>query len=323
MVNMKPFRLHLILAALIWVLLTTTTPARLHERQTRPPAPATNLVSLFNVAGNLGFATIRLSYSNPAEPLPQPVVDWLIRDFPNARQWAAPLTSCIPFDLARFDQATAVSRSGALSRDIWPTVDRLHRDYATAVGQASCTLGLPDAQQLHAFFMGGLFTGFSVARASYFAGAPPLHAGVITQIRGDVPAIKGGYAAAAGCGAGIAALSNRLDSVIARLGAVSGSESWQDLVGVYQATEAALQAGTCVGRPPSPPAGDQSCREKNCAAACKGAVMLLGVLSGSPECMACMEKFCKRPISTTVAAASTSPRHQSARWPEPRRHPSP
>jgi hypothetical protein len=294
---MKHLRSRVCLAVLVCVMLTSGSAALVQERRSveQAPAPATNLVSLFNVAGNLGFATIRVSYSTPSEPLPQPVVDWLVRDFPNARQWAAAVTSCVPFDLTRFDQATALSRSGALSRDIWPTVDRLHRDYATAVGQAKCTLGLPNAQLLQAFFAGGLFTGFAVARASYFTGGPPLGSAVVTQIRGDMPAIRAGFAAAASCGAGVTGLSARLDAVNQRLGVVSGSDSWQDLVGLYQAAEAALQSGTCVGKPPSPPAGELSCRDSKCAAPCKGAMTLLGVVSGSPECMACLEKFCKRP----------------------------
>lgn len=273
----------------------SASTARTQVQEGTRPVPGTNLASLFNVGGNLGFATIRLAYANPNEPLPQPVVDWLMRDLPSGRQWAGAVSSCVPFDLARFDQLMDAARSGRPSREIFPLVDRLHRDYTAAVGQAQCTMGLQSNQQLQAFFTGSLFMGFAVARASYFTGGPPLSSAVIGQIIGDVPAIKAGLGAVTTCTPAVGQLHARLDSAVQRMGSVGGEQSWQDLVGEYQAIEGALREPTCASKPPSPPAGEQSCKDTKCGVPCKGAVTMLGVVSGSPECMACLAQFCKVP----------------------------
>lgn len=55
---MKHFRSRVCLAVLACVVLSGSSLARIQEGQRQ--APATSLASLFNVGGNLGFATIRV-----------------------------------------------------------------------------------------------------------------------------------------------------------------------------------------------------------------------------------------------------------------------
>lgn len=292
---MKPMvrlvRLVLIAAFALAATRTSLTPVESQERSAQP------LVALFNTAGNLGFATIRAAFAHPDQPLSQAAADWMVKDYANAKQWGGALASCVAFDLTRLDTAAALVRNArASARDLWQVADQLHRDYRTAAGRASCTLGLPGLQQVDAFYLGALFMGFATARASYFYSAEtPVPQAVVEQIGGDFATVRSGIKSAESCLGSTAPFDAQMDAAQRRLGVVPGKDSYNEVVAVYIAIETALKSSRCGGTssvaPPPTPGG--SCMQTACAAACQGAVILLGQVSGSPDCVACMSKNCR------------------------------
>jgi hypothetical protein len=251
-----------------------------------------SLVSFFNTAGNLGFATIRAAFSPPDQPMPQAVVDWILRDFNAMRQWGNAAASCVVFDLTRFDRAASLVQSTRpRARDVWEIVDQMHRDYRTAIQRATCTFGL-QAQQLDAFYNGALFMGFATARASYFYYDAPIPPAVVEQIGGDFPMVLSGLRGLGPCLSTLAPIEAQIDAARRRLGTIAGKESYNEMVAIYIAIETALKASACGATAPTTPVPSGSCMRTTCAAPCQGAMSMLGQVSGSPECLACIAKNC-------------------------------
>jgi len=243
----------------------------------------------------MGFATIRAAFSPPDQPPPQAAADWMLRDFATAREWAAAIAPCVPFDLGRFDQAAAIIRSTRVpARHLWQVADQLHRDYRTAVQNASCTLGLPTRQDLDAFYLGALFMGFATARASYFYSAnatiPPQ---VVEQITSDFATVRSALPALERCGAPASTIEAQMQAAQRWLGTVPGKDSYTEIAGIYQSIETALKNAKC-GSGPAQKTDPAACMQSVCAGACRGAVVLLGVASGSPQCEQCLDQNCRQ-----------------------------
>jgi hypothetical protein len=233
----------------IVALIVVTMPAIAQE----PAAPG--LASLFNTAGNIGFATVRASFAGSEEPLPQAVVDSMLKDFSNARHWGAANAACLStFDIAQFEWATSLVQSGrSPAKEVWKVVDRMHRDYGAAVQKSTCTFGLPDTKALDAFYTTALFMGFATARASYFYYEDkPVPPAVVTQIASDFTLVRPGLKAVEKCTGSTAPIEARLTAVQKTLGAVSGKESYTEIADIFVAIENALKGSTCEPGPAAP-----------------------------------------------------------------------
>ncbi len=314
-------------AMVVWLVATVTTPLFAQEGQM-----SASLAAVFNTAGNLGFAAVRAAYSAPDQPPPQAALDWIVRDFDSAKRWSGVVQSCIAFDATRFDRAAALATGRAPARDIWRAADQLYRDYQVAVRGSRCAFGLPNPSYLEAFFVGGLATGFATARASYFYYPTPLPAPVVAQIRQDFASMRGALPAGSCMGAAAPMMSS-LDYIEGRLATTPGQAIYNDMVGFYTAIESRAAATGCAASaapaiagtvpPPTPTApvapapgevrGDvlppvgptapnarpaDSCTvdvllRTTCAAVCQGSTVLLGVVSGGPECQACIARGCR------------------------------
>jgi hypothetical protein len=274
----------------------------LAQERTTAQAPMPASVALFNTAGNLGFATIRAAYSPPDEPLPQAVADWTIVDYTNAQRWGGGVASCISFDLSRFENAASLVRSTRPSaRQMFQLVDQMHRDYRTAVQRSTCSFGLASMQDLDVFYNGALFMGFATARASFFSYSttttPPQ---VAQQIVTDLGVVRSALPVFQKCIGPTTAVENQMQSTLRRLGTVPGKDSYLEVAGIYTAIEAALKNSTCGAPIPSQsstPPPSNMCQAGGipppCAEACRGSTVLLGVVSGGPDCQACIARVCR------------------------------
>lgn len=268
--------------------------------ETQAPGGAT-LVSLYNTAGNMGFATIRSGYSPPDQPVPQAAAEWLLVDFSNMRQWGGTIApACVAFDLSRFDTGAALVRSTRPpASQLYQLIDQLHRDYRAAVQASTCSFGVGSKQQLDAFYVAALYMGFATGRASYFYYDTPTPREIAGQIAGDFTNVRAGLAAVDSCIGSSATVDAQMNAVLGRIGTIPGKQTYTEIAGIYQVVEGMAKNARC---PATPTTGSDdfgqrigerpSCMQKACAQPCQGAQALLGVVSGPPECQACMAKNC-------------------------------
>jgi hypothetical protein len=257
--------------------------------------PTPNLAAVFNTGANIGFSVIRAAYSPPDQPPPQAALDWMLKDLANAKGWAMLVQSCVAFDSARFDNVTRQVNARTPAGQLLPQFEQLYRDYQAAIRGARCNFGLQSPQHVEAFYLGAVFTGFATARASYFHYPTPVPPQVVAQIRQDFAGIRTALPAAAACSGSLASIATRLDEIENRLASAAGQVVYTDIVAVYQAIEASTGSAACAAAPTAPAAGctAESLVKTTCAAVCKGATVMLGVVSGGPECQACIAKGCK------------------------------
>lgn len=270
----------------------TTVPVVAQERV----GPPSNLASLFNTGANIGFSVIRAAYSPRDQPPPQAAADWMLKDMANAKQWSSALGACIAFDATRFDAAVSQVRAGTPAGRLLPMFEQLYKDYQVAVRSSKCTFGVPTLQNLEAFFVGAVLTGSATARASYFYYPTPLPAEVVPQIRQDFAGMRLALPQATCMGSAMPVLT-RIDQIDGWLASAAGQAVYTELVGIYQQIEGAAGAAACAGAaaPPTPPPAVNSCVPETlirttCANVCQGAGVLLGVVQGSPDCVACVNR---------------------------------
>ena len=265
----------------------------------RGQGPAANLAAVFNTGANLGFSVIRAAYSPPDQPPPQAALDWMLKDLDNAKRWAAAAQSCVAFDASRFDNATRLVEARTPAGRLSPMFDQLYRDYQAAVRSSTCNFGLASPQFVEAFYLGAVFTGYATARASYFYYPTPIPAQVVAQMRQDFAGIRTALPAGVACTGDPRPVTTRLDQLEGWLASAAGQVVYTEMVGIYQAIEASAGKGACAAAPArsdTPPAASctaETLIRTTCASVCKGATVMLGVVSGGPDCQACIAKGCR------------------------------
>lgn len=262
------------------------------------PGPSSNLAAVFNTGANIGFSVIRAAFSPPDQRPPQAAAEWMLKDMANARGWSAAVRACITFDATRFDAAAAQVQSGTVAGRLVPMFEQLYRDYQAAVRASPCTFGLPTAQNVESFFVASVLTGSATARASYFYYPTPIPSQVVGQIRQDFTGMRLGLPTAAACIGTMTPIATRIDEVERGLASAAGQASYTELVGIYQQIEQAAGVAACAGTPPAPQQPAACTAEvlirTSCASVCPGAGVLLGVVQGGPDCIACVNRGCPR-----------------------------
>ena len=266
--------------------------------QSAPPTPSR---AAYNVAGNLGFALMRSQNQNPDQPVNEFGRQWLLRDFEAAYKWSSLLTSCVTFDIARFQSASAVVSAGTTpASQLYRLIDQLQRDYSSAIANARCSFNVSTVPQLNAIYQAGLATGIATGRSSHYYIDQRLPADAAAYIGNDIQQIRPRLQAAAECLSPLDSVNAALGAVLSRMTQLPAKSVYEEITRIYVDVETLAQTPRCSAtatrdtRPtPGGPGLDVgSCMKASCADACQRAVVLLGQVSGSPECLACVKQKC-------------------------------
>lgn len=265
-------------------------------------AGATASRGAYNVGGNLGFAFTRAQQQNPEQPLNEAGRQWIIRDLDTAFRWASLLTPCVAFDATRFQQASMMlTNSNPPANQTWRAINQLQVDFAAAIARASCSLNVSSVAELSGLYQAGFAAGVATGRASHFYIDQRLPGDVAGYIRNDLMQIRPRLQAVSNCLGPLDAIDAATGSVLARLTEASGRAVYEEITRLYIAIDERTTAPSCASntapRPtPNPMPGNDlgSCMQQRCGQACQGAAILLGEVSGSPQCVACVKQNCGR-----------------------------
>jgi hypothetical protein len=161
------------------------------------------------------------------------------------------MAACIPFDFNRFtnvaNQVPSLNGGAALA-----LITQLYQDYQAAVRNSRIRCN-DNAINIESFYVGTLFMGFASVRTTCFSCQFPLQAGAVNMIRNDLAQFQNGLTAFANCLSPVRSRENntitgQIALVSSRLGVVSGIESYNDTVALYQMAQTALRDSPCVCR---------------------------------------------------------------------------
>lgn len=284
---------------IVFISVMTVFAAASSTGQSGAPSPSR---AAYNVGGNLGFALMRSQSQNPEQPVNEAGRQWLLRDFEAAYKWSSMLSSCVAFDVSRFQAAySLVSSSNPPAAQLSRLIDQLQRDYATAIARSRCSFNVGTVPQLNAIYQAGLATGVATGRSSHYYIDQRLPADAVTYIGNDVQQIRPRLEAASECLAPLDGVNSAIAGVLSRLTQIPARSVYEEITRVYIDVENLAQTPRCAPtggdtRPgPGGPGLDVgSCMRASCGDVCQGAVVLLGQVSGSPECLACIKQKCRQ-----------------------------